>query len=333
MKILKRFCVVLIAALLLAIASACAPRDDRINIVLMDSPIDSRGFHNALARLIIENAFEGYRVSFLTGSTAMTYESLKNGDIHLSIENWTGNFPTFEEDVKNGDVIIVGVLSEDSRQGLYVPRYVIEGDPSRGIAPMAPTLRYVWDLPRYAHVFPDDENPAMGRIYGGIPGWLADRVLYNKFHYRGLNRHFTYRRLGSESSLFASLMSAYNLGIGWVGYLYEPTWIVGRLDMVLLEDAPFEPVGFLEGRTAFDEMPILIIAYPQFPQMAPEIYAAFRNFQTGRVLISEALAHLYQTRSTHEETAIWFMRTHDHLIDQWLPPENARRLREYLSQR
>ena len=334
MKIRIGICFILITALLLGTLSSCR-RDVSNNVILIatDNGWDSQRFHNALAKLVIDNAFEGYELRFSTASSTMNWESMRNGDVDVDIESWTENVATFEEDVRVGDIVVLGVLVEDSRQGLYVPRFVIYGDPARGIPPMAPTLRRVEDLLRYPHVFPDDENPGRGRIFGSIPGWMADVILHKKFLYHGLDRSFNYVRLGSEAALFASLMSAYNLGQGWVGYCYEPTWITGRLDLVLLEAAPYEPVGFLEGRTAFPSQQLKTVSSRYFPQRAPGPYQFLQRFRTGGAFVSEALAFMYETRANHEEAAIWFLRNHDRLIDEWLPAENAAKLRNHLSQR
>jgi len=333
MKIYKKISAILFAVLLLGTASACRPKSTGIvTIVAADNSYDSQRIHNALVKLVIENAFDGYELRSSIASTTMNYESMKNGDVDIFAEAWTDNYATYQDDLRNGIVLHVGVVSEDSRQGLYVPRYVLEGDPSRRIAPMAPNLRSVEDLLRYPHIFPDDENPSLGRIYGSIPGWKADEILHNKYLYYGLDRSFNYLRLGSEASLFASLMSAYNLGQAWVGYCYEPTWIAGKLDLVLLEDAPYEPSAFHEGRTAFSSQQLKIISNSYFPEKAPEIYEFLKNFSTGMQLISNALAYLDETGSTHEGVAVWFLKTHNNLIDEWLPAENSRRLREYISQ-
>jgi ABC-type proline/glycine betaine transport system substrate-binding protein len=298
---------------------------------MVDNGYDSQKTHNALAALVIKHAFTGYDVESSVASTAMNYESMKNGDIDIAVETWTENLETYPADVRNGDIVNMGVIVEDSRQGLYVPKYGIEGDPKEGIAPMAPGLKRVEDLLKYPHIFPDDENPSMGRIYGAIPGWQADAILYKKYEHYGLDKRFNYMRLGSEAALFASLVSAYNLGLPWVGYCYEPTWIAGKLPLVLLEDAPFEPNAFQEGKTSFSTQQLMSVCNRWFPDKAPEIFDFFKKFRTGRTLISEALAYLDETKSTHEETAVWFLKNNDGLIDEWLPAENAKRLREYLS--
>ena len=336
MKIRRGFYFIFIAVFLLGATSACRPDTSNNTIIIAaDNGWDSQRFHNALARLVIENAFEGYELRFSTASTILNWESMRNGDVDIEIESWTENIASYHEDVRAGDILNVGILVPDSRAGWYVPKFVIYGDPARGIPPMAPTLRRVEDLLRYSHVFPDDENPAMGRIFGSIPGWATDIFLHRNFLHHGLDASFNYVRLGSEATLFASLMSAYNLGQAWVGFSYEPSWIVGRLNLVLLEDVPYidDPAGFHEGRTAFPEQQLKTVSSRFFPERAPEIFEFLQRFRTGGALVSEALAFMYETRASHDEAAVWFLRNHDRLIDEWLPAENAAKLRNYLSRR
>ena len=213
-----------------------------------------------------------------------------------------------------------------------MPRYVIEGDPERGIEPMAPELRTVKDLLKYPHVFPDDEDPTRGRLYGGTPGYMADEILHKKYLLYGLDESFNYARLGSEAAIFAGLTSAYNLGDPWVGYLYEPTSVTGKLDLVLLEDEPYNPEDFAEGACAYPAQELRILHSRGFPEKAPELVEFFQNYRTGSKVISEALAYLDDNDASYEETAIWFLKQNDQLIDQWLPEENAAALRTYLSE-
>jgi len=334
MKILRKLSIVLIILILLGITAACKPKSSRlVTITASDAGWDSQKIHNALAKIVIEHAFDGYTFRESTASSTMVWESMKNGDIDINLETWQDNIATFAEDLRSGSVIELGVLVEDSRQGIYVPRYVVEGDPKRGIAPMAPDLRRVEDLLKYPRVFPDDENPSRGRLIGSIPGWMVDEILFKKYQYYGLDKDYNYMRLGSEAALFASLMSAYNLGAPWVGYSYEPTWIVGKLDLIILSDAPFEPKAFLEGKTEFSAQKLLNCCNRNFPAKAPELAEFLKKYKTGSALISEALAYLEETKASHEEASVWLLKKYDNLIDDWLPAQNAKKLREYLSKK
>ena len=304
--------------------------DETIAIVATDNGWDSQMLHNAIAKLVVENAFDNYTFDVATGSSTMNWQSLIAGDIDLDIESWTDNVVSYDDDIASGSIVELGVLVPDSNQGIYVPRYVIEGDVQRGIEAMAPDLKTVEDLKKYPQIFPDDEDKTKGRIYGAIPGWMADEILYKKYEFYGLNEMYNYTRLGSESTLFASLVSAYNLGEPWVGYCYEPTWVSGKLDIVLLEDAPYDPEKYMNGECEFPSQELKIVSSSKFAQRAPELVDFFSKYQTGSDLIGKALAHLDETKATHEETARWILKENDYLLEQWLTEEQADRVREAL---
>ena len=160
-------------------------------IIFGDAGWDSMKFHNAVAMLIAEEAY-GYTTDEISGSTAITYNALKTGDIDVYMETWQDSIAPYKEDVEAGRVVELGVNYDDNIQGIYVPRYVIEGDEERGIEPIAPDLKTVEDLKKYSDVFPDLEDPGKGRIYGAISGWQVDGILRNKVAYYGLDEMYNY---------------------------------------------------------------------------------------------------------------------------------------------
>ncbi|MDR1376361.1 MAG: hypothetical protein LBJ22_02525 [Synergistaceae bacterium] len=307
--------------------AAAAPQ----TIVFTNNQWDSQMFHNELAKFIVENAFEGYKAEFSTGSSTLNWQAMINGDVDLDIESWTDNVATYKADVARKDIVPLGVLVPDSAQGFYVPRYMIEGDPERGIEALTPDLKHVADLVKYAEVFKDPEDSERGRLYGAIPGWMVDEVLFKKYEYYKLNEDYNYFRVGSEAVLFASLASAYNLGEPWVGYCYEPTWITGKLDVVLLEDAPYDPALYQDGKCEIPKQALRIVCGGHFPEKAPELLDFFKKYKTGSALVAEALARLEETKESHARTVVWFLKKHDALLDAWLTPEQAKKVRDALT--
>jgi len=330
----KKFLLLAVSVMVSVAFTAGVAFGSPVRIVVTDNGWDSQQFHNHVAKFIVENAFDGFVLEMQTATSTMNWLSMIAGDVDLDIESWTDNVATFEDDVANGDVIPLGILVEDSAQGFFVPRFVIEGSPERGIEPMAPTLREVADLIRYPHVFRDPEEPARGRIYGAPPGWMADEVMHATYRYHGLDESFIYFRVGSEAVLFASLESAYNLGDAWVGYLYAPSWVTGRLDVVMLEAAPFVDLEQLHrGATEFPRQALRIVSSNRFADRAPALVDFFSRYNTGAQRVSEALAFLEETGASHENAAIWFLRNNDSLLDEWLEPEQADRVRTALANR
>jgi len=300
--------------------------------VFADSQWDSQSILNEIAKFIVENGFDGYEIDFSTASSTLNMQSMIIGDVDIEIELWPDNAANFAYYVAQGDLVTLGVVVTGGVQGVYVPRYMIYGCPERGIEPMTPTLRHVSDLARYPHIFTDPEDPSVGRFHAPIPAWaFASEIMDNKFRHYGLDSGFNFFRVGSEGVLFASLLYAYNLGEPWVGYLYAPSWIIGMVDVVMLEDEPFDPETFRSGATAFPSQSLLNVSSRFFSDKAPDLVDFFTNFSTTADAVSEALAHLEETRASHAEIAIWFMRTHDDKLDEWLTPEQAARVREALA--
>ena len=327
-----RLLAVLLLALLLTTMTACQQQkpQSKGTISFADVGWDSILLHNATAGMIAQKVF-GYEWEEVSGSTPITHEALMNGEIDVHMEIWSDNLPTYQQDVENKRFVELGLNFGDNIQGLYVPRYVIEGDPERGLEPLAPNLKYVWDLKDYPHIFPDDEQPQKGRIYGALPGWSIDEVMHKKVQHYGLDATYNYFRPGGDAAMSAALVSAYDRGQPIVAYYWEPTWLLGKYDYVLLEDAPYDPVLFPEGQTACPSVKVMIGASNSFYEKDPEFCAFLANYQTSSALISEVLAYMQDTKANYEEAARWMLTQNPELIDEWLTPEQAALLRQELN--
>lgn len=299
------------------------------DIAMADVGWDSIRLGNAIAGLIAEEVF-GYKWHEVSGSTPITHVALMKGEIDVHMEIWTDNLPSYQEDVAQGKFKELGVNFNDNIQGFYVPRYVIEGDKERGIEPVAPDLKTVQDLKKYPHLFPDDEDPTKGRLYGGIPGWEIDSIMYKKYMSYGLDKNYNYFRPGTDAAMSAALVSSYEKGIPIVAYYWEPTWLLGKYDFVLLEDAPYDPILYKEGNTACPSVSVNIGASNQFAEMDPEFSNFLSKYNTSSAMISEALAYIQDTKADYSQAAVWFLQQNEQLIDEWLNPEQAEILRASL---
>src|SRR5690625_125630 len=159
-------------------------------IVFADAGWESIRVHNHIAQTIIEEGF-GYDTDVTSGSTATTIQGLRNGDINVYTEVWTDNIKElYEESIESGDIKKLSVNFDDNDQGLWVPRYVIEGDEERGIEPLAPDLKTVEDLGKYPDVFEDPEDPGRGRIINAPSGWELKDNISEKIEALGLDETF-----------------------------------------------------------------------------------------------------------------------------------------------
>ena len=329
----KRFIVyVLLLALVLPILGGCSNGSDetKLQVTFGEAGWDSMKFHNAVAMYITDTAF-GIETQEVSGTTAVTYRALISGDIQVYMEMWTDNIATYDDDIAAGKIKELSLNYGDNVQGLYVPKYVIEGDAERGIAAVAPGLKTVEDLKNYSDVFTDPEDTSKGRIYGAISGWEADEILRNKYAYYGLGEYYNYMDPGSDAALSAAISAAYEKGEAIVAYYWEPAWITGKYDLVLLEDAPYDESVYHAGECMYPSVSVTVCVNSDFYKEAPELCEFLSNYKTSSALTSEALSYMQDTGATNEETAKWFLIAYDELLDQWLTKDKADLVRKSLA--
>lgn len=301
-------------------------------IAFADAGWDSIKLHNAIAGTIAEQVF-GYSWREVPGSSTVLHEGLLIGEVDVHMEVWTDNLATYNQDLADGRLQELGVNFDDNNQGFYVPKYVIEGDSERGIEALAPDLKYVWDLKEYSDIFKDDENPGMGRVYGAIPGWEVDTIMHNKYLHYGLDENFIYFRPGSDAALSAAIISAYERGEAIAAYYWEPTWLMGMYDFVLLEDNEYDPETYALGETTLPSVRVTIGTSNDFyeDEINSDFLDFLSNYTTSSDLTSQGLAYMQETGANYVEAAKWFLIENDNLIDGWLNEEDATIIREFLN--
>lgn len=324
MKSKSRFIKVLgiILILSLTIITGCSSNNssDEKTIVFADAGWDSIKLHNEIAGFIIENGY-GFKTDVLPGSTSATFAGFRRGDIDVYMETWTDNLiDVYDEAIKSGEIIEVSTNFDDNAQGLYVPTVMIKGDPAKGIEPVAPDLKYIGDLEKYWELFKDPEVPTKGRMYGAPPGWNVDTIMQTKVETYGLDDSFNYFSPGSDTALSTSLAAAAEKGEAWVGYYWEPTWVLGKYDMTLLEEEPYDKEKWDNGYgSAFPPMPVTVCVYKDLKEEAPGVYAFLENYKTSSEITNRALAFMQETDADTKEAAMWFFKEYEDLWTTWVP--------------
>jgi len=311
----------------LSLVSAMAAAE---TLVFVDWSWDSARVHNRIAGFVIEHGF-GYETGYVFADTVPGMQGLRRGDIDISMETWTGNFrELWEEAIASGDVVDLGPNFPNAPQGWYVPTYLITGDPERGIEPLAPDLKSVEDLKKYWHLFRDPENPRKGRFYNGPTGWVVSGHNVTKLRSYGLDQYFDVFHPGSQAALDASILRAYERGEPWLGYYWEPTWIMGSLDMTMLEEPPYtdacwdEETGDLA--CAYPPVEVRVAVNKDLLTVAPEVVEFLRNYETELKHTNEALAFMQESGGSDWDAARWFLRECQELWTGWVEPDVAARV-------
>lgn len=339
LRIGNRKAAVLCCALLILILMVPAMATAKKPIVFADFGWDSVQVHNRIAGFIIEHGL-GYEIRFTPGETIMLNTALiaaKGDDApNVNMETWTENWQELYDkgEAKGQDpntaegFIRLGPNFPNSVQGWYVPTYIVKGDPDRGIKPIAPDLKSVSDMPKYWELFKDPEDPSKGLFHSCIPGWSCKIVNDKKLKAYGIDQYYNVMEPGSGAALAASMESAYKRGKPWIGYYWAPTWILGKLDMTMLEEPPFDPAVFEStAACAYPAVKCDIIVHKKLPEWAPDVVAFLKNYRTTLELNNRFLAQMRDTGGKPQDGAMWFLENYEDLWTQWIPAEVAAKVK------
>ena len=334
-QIMRLFSHVLVGLAAILLIGGTAPAGAKETIIFADFGWDSAQVHNRIAGFIIEKGL-GYPIKFVQGETIMLNTALiqaKGGEApNVNMETWTENWQElYDEGLAKGKdpntnqgFVELGSNFPNSVQGWYVPRYVVEGDLKRGIDPMAPDLKSVSDLPKYWKLFKDPEDPTKGRFYSCIPGWACALVNEEKFKAYGIGEYYNIMQPGSGPALAASMETAYKRGKPWLGYYWAPTWVLGKLDMVQLEEPKFDQN--IWETTKACEYPAVkcdIIVHKSLPQKAPDVVEFLKKYGTTLEINNKFLAYMRDNKASTDEAAAWFLKHYEDLWTGWVSADVA----------
>lgn len=328
MKNIAGLTLVLILAAALSMGLTTEAAGERI--VFGDFSWDSVQVHNRIAGFIIEHGF-GYEVDYEFGESIPILLGLRRGDVDVSMEGWVDNwYEAMLEAHRGEEIITLGRNFPDAPQGWYVPTYVMEGDEERGIDPLAPDLKSVFDLPQYVELFQDPEDPSKGRFYNAPTGWVAHDINNEKLEAYGLDEYFNSFNPGSDAGLGAAMMRAYERGEAIVAYNWEPNWPLGLMDMTMLEEPEFDQAQWDENfGTAYPASVVEIVINAEFASRAPNVVSFLAYYETTIDQTNECLAYMQTEDASVDETALWFLRNYQDVWTDWVfdPEVEARVLR------
>lgn len=305
-------------------------------VVLAGLDWDSNSFQDGIVRAILEDGY-GCTVEEIPGSTIPLLNGMIRGDIDITMEMWIPNVrDAWEKAVSDGDVAAVGISYPDATQHWYVPKYLVEGDDAK-----APDLTSVEDLPQYAELFADPEEPGKGRFYNCILGWGCEVFNSKKLRAYDLLASYTNFRPGTGGALAGAIESALLREQPIVFYYWGPTWVLGKIgDEVValdepaydeavwttLSDTPVEDVTGDTKATAYPTLEVSIAVNTEFQSAAPTIIDFLGKYGLDAQTISEALAYMQDESASADEAAKWWLTNNMDTWKSWVSDEAASRI-------
>ncbi|MFZ5817213.1 MAG: glycine betaine ABC transporter substrate-binding protein [Bacillota bacterium] len=312
-------------------------------IKLADMQWQSLWINNAVVKFILEKGY-GYPVETVEMTTPIMQQAIIKGDVHVVTEMWTGNIiDWYNESVSSGKLLDLGIVMDRASQGWYVPAYVVRGDEKRGIRASAPDLKTVADLKKYPTLFADPEEPSKGLLINCITGWQCAKINRIKLKAYGLDTLYNVQEPGASAALDAAIAGAYKQGKPFLAYYWEPTWLVGTYDLILLEEPEFNAECNAEIQKALkDELPLEQVtakagcayenakvtkaAHPGLKERAPEVVAFLEKMLIKTDDLNKVSAYMEQEKAEAEDAARYFFQNYPQVWKSWLPADVAQKV-------
>ena len=275
---------------------AVMPSED--TIVFSELDWKSARVQTRIAQYIVEHGY-GYSTDLMQGGTNHLFQNLRDGSSHVSMEIW---LPTQADDWgvarANGEVEFIGVsLDPDWQSTFVIPKYLQEEYPG---------LDHVDDLKdrRYRELFANASTGGKARLMACVIGWACQDSNDSQIDGYGLTDHLQVVRPDSEDALFNDVYRAYAKQDPWLGYMWgmaDPSLL---LDLVRLEETPYnDECWFTHRACAFEDNTILVAVHSGLPGRAPEVYDFLTYWDFTTAEYQSVLLWMEDNGATEEQAA------------------------------
>jgi len=260
---------------------------------------------------VLENEM-GYKVKTVSIPQGPgVWEGIRAGDLFYNCETWPSYNPTKEKYLSeyggDGSVVHLGDTGIIGETAYWVPRYIIDGDPARGIPASAPDLKSFKDLNKYKHMFKSLESGDRGNLIGcPVAAWACE----DQQRMNSLGIDFYAQALGSETAHWAEIQAKYKRGEPFIAYAWAPHWIHHALDLVEVE---------LPAEASWPDDITFKYANPDLMKEHPEVVQLIKNHRLTNAQQAGMIYEIdFKKREVDEVVEEW-MEANQDTWKKWLP--------------
>jgi len=230
------------------------------------------------------------------------------------------------EMIEAGDLIVENLtLPDGTGDGVYIPKFIVDQHPE---------LTTLAEIVKRPDLFPDPEDPGRGAWNAGQQGWggtIILSALYKAYGAEALGWNLV--DTGSPAGHSGSLIRAYERDTGWLGYMWEPTSILGRYDMVRVDEGvPYDEAEwnrcYLATSHCDDPKPnrwvggdVVNLVTKDFAARGGVAldYFRSRSFKTSN--LNKMLVWMEENQAIAEQGAVHYLKNYEEEWVPWLAPE------------
>lgn len=316
-------------------ATGAAKAADCSDVTIAEMKWASAGIAANLDKIILETGY-GCSVTIVPGDTLPTFKSMKDeGQPDIASEFWI-NADRVELDnaIKDGRLVQgAEILSEGAVEGWWIPKFVADANPG---------IRTVQDALKHPELFPIDKGSSEGVVHSCPIGWSCRISTENLFRALGADKNnFRLIESSSPQSLDDSIAKAFSDKIGWLGYYWAPTAMLGKYDMTRLS------FGVAHDKAEWDNCTSVpdcarpqVNSYPvsraytlvtkAFADRAGAATDYLKRRSWDNTTINDVLAWQDEQNKSNHAAAIYFLKNYIALWSKWVPADVAEKIESSL---
>ncbi len=248
----------------------------------------------------------GYNIEYVSAGALPQHAGLAQGNLHVQTEVWTNNIgDLYPKAVESGDIVVLGELGLDPKEGWIYPPYMEEKCPG---------------LPDYKALYECTQAFASAETFpkGRLITYPADWGTRSRDVVASIDMPFEPIPGGSEGAMVAELKSAYAAKEPIIMMFWQPHWMFADYDFNWVEWTQSEGECVEESQDkdtacGFEQAKVNKVAWSGFEQKWP---AAFKMLSS------------YELTNADENAAILEIdnkgRDLDEVVAEWLDNNEAR---------
>jgi len=274
-------------------------------------------------KLILTHGY-GCDAELIPGDTMPTGTSMiEKGEPDIAPELWSNSFAAaLKKGVAENRLRIAGQsLSDGGEEGFWVPKYMVEKNPS---------LATIAGIKKNAKLFKHPEDPEKSAFFGCPAGWACQITSGHLFKALKLADHgFELVDPGSAAGLDGSIAKAYERKQPWFGYYWAPTAILGKYEMVKVDfgsgidkehyDACISHAECADPKpTMYPPSPVQTVTTASFAGKSPEAYAYLGKRAFTNAVMNKLLVWIDKNQADGDTAAIYFLNNHEAKWTPWV---------------
>ena len=253
----------------------------------------------------------GYNIEYVSAGALPQHPGIAQGNIHLNTEVWTNNvgdlYPDF---VAKGEIVVVGDLGLDPKEGWVYPPYMEEKCPG---------------LPNYMALYECQQAFATAATFpnGRVITYPADWGTRSRDLVASLEMPLEPIPGGSEGAMMAELKSAYAAKDPILMMIWQPHWIFADLDLNFVEWNPvdgecIEETQQKDTACGFQQAAVHKVVWGGFKDKWPAAFKMVSNFKLTNADENWAIFEVDNNGRDVEDVAQEWLKTNEALWKPWI---------------